>query len=193
MARTKEFEPEIALRRAIELFLRQGYEATSMSELVEHLGVSRASLYATFGNKEELYRKALDLFQRSNPVDVAEILSRPGPVLDCVRELVDRYAEQAKRVGGSGACLVVDAAIERMSVDAAVSRQVESGWEFLESSLRMALRRAQAQGELSGDADPGELASFILVMLQGIRIFARSDTGAARIEAAVEQTIAALK
>jgi len=55
VARTKEFDPEAALQAALELFWRRGYEATSMSDLVDHLGIGRASLYATFGNKHELY------------------------------------------------------------------------------------------------------------------------------------------
>ncbi len=62
MARTKEFDPDVALRKVLDLFWRRGYEATSMADLVEHLGVARASIYATFGGKRELYLKALDRY-----------------------------------------------------------------------------------------------------------------------------------
>ncbi|MFE5588533.1 helix-turn-helix domain-containing protein, partial [Kitasatospora sp. NPDC056531] len=59
MARTKEFDPDAALQAALELFWRRGYEATSMADLVEGLGIARASIYATFGSKRELYLRAL--------------------------------------------------------------------------------------------------------------------------------------
>jgi TetR/AcrR family transcriptional repressor of nem operon len=79
MARTKEFDPEAALRAALELFWRRGYEATSMSDLVEHLGIGRASIYATFGNKHDLYLKALESYDRSGLTPMVRELSQPGP------------------------------------------------------------------------------------------------------------------
>lgn len=85
MARTKEFDPDAALRAALELFWRRGYEATSMSDLVEHLGVGRASIYATFGNKRELYLKALARYEQGLLPDLLADLSRPGPALPGVR------------------------------------------------------------------------------------------------------------
>ncbi len=111
MARTKEFDPEAALRAALELFWRRGYEATSMSDLVEHLGVGRASIYATFGNKHDLYMKALESYDRAGLTPMVRELSQPGPALPPVRAIVRRYAaeaadEQLRSLG----CLVTNAA-----------------------------------------------------------------------------------
>ena len=94
MARTKEFDPDAALRAALELFWERGYEATSMADLVERLGIGRASLYATFGGKHELYLKALNLYLRTQDPDPVELLSRPGPVLPAVRALLEKYVEE---------------------------------------------------------------------------------------------------
>lgn len=192
MARTKEFDPDTALRSAMELFLRQGYEATSVSDLVETLGVSRASLYATFGPKDELYRKALDLYNRSQPIRFADTLSRPGPVLPLIQEVVEQFAAQAKLPDKSGACMIVNAAVERMAADDAVARQVESSWDHLETTLFMALCRAKAQGELPAAADPRAQARFVLVMLQGIRVLAGSAASTERIDDAARHTVTAL-
>lgn len=193
MARTKEFDPEVKLHAAMELFLRQGYEATSVADLVEHLGLSRASLYATFGHKDELYRKALDRYNRSQPIQFDEVLAGPGPVLPLVAEVVNRFAAAAKQPDGSGGCLVVNAAVERMAADDAVARQVESSWDFLETALYLALSRAKAAGELAATADPRSQARFVLVMLQGIRVLSRSRAAAERIDDAARHTIAALR
>ncbi|MFE0778507.1 TetR/AcrR family transcriptional regulator, partial [Streptomyces sp. NPDC058861] len=99
MARTKEFDPDAALRAALELFWARGYEATTMADLVEHLGVGRASLYATFGNKHELYLKALDRYTEANDPRLVEELSAPGPALPAVRALVRRFAAEAATDG----------------------------------------------------------------------------------------------
>ncbi len=78
MARTKEFDPDAALQSALELFWRRGYEATSVADLVEHLGIGRASIYATFGNKHELYLKALDRYAEGRDAVLLAELSQPG-------------------------------------------------------------------------------------------------------------------
>src|SRR3954464_14608505 len=113
MARTKEFDPEAALQSALELFWQRGFEATSMSDLVEHLGIGRASLYATFGTKHELYLKALDRYvETRDPLLLAE-LSQPGPALPAVRAVVRRFAAEAssneERLNG---CFVTNTAAE---------------------------------------------------------------------------------
>ncbi|CAM5304009.1 hypothetical protein SVIOM74S_00836 [Streptomyces violarus] len=95
MARTKEFDPDAALQSALELFWRRGYEATSMSDLVEHLGIGRASIYATFGSKHELYLKALDRYAETRDPSLLAELSQPGPALPAVRAVVRRFAAEA--------------------------------------------------------------------------------------------------
>ncbi len=85
MARSKEFDPDVVLGRALELFWQRGYEATSMADLVEHLGIGRASIYATFGSKHDLYLKALERYVRTRDPDLVESLSQPGPALPAVR------------------------------------------------------------------------------------------------------------
>lgn len=94
MARTKEFDPDAALDAAVELFWRKGHEAASMSDLVEHLGIGRASLYATFGSKHELYVRALQRYIQTRDPSPIEVLSQPGPVLPAVRALVRQYAHE---------------------------------------------------------------------------------------------------
>ncbi|KPC94747.1 TetR family transcriptional regulator, partial [Streptomyces sp. NRRL F-6602] len=127
MARTKEFDPDAALQSALELFWRQGYEATSMADLVGHLGIGRASIYATFGNKHELYLKALDRYNENRDPGLLGELSRPGPALPAVRAVVRRFAAEA----GSGehradGCFATTTAAELGTGDPAAARRVEA-------------------------------------------------------------------
>ncbi|WP_217554129.1 TetR/AcrR family transcriptional regulator [Streptomyces sp. GbtcB6] len=190
MARTKEFDPDAALLSAMELFWRRGYEATSMADLVEHLGIGRASLYATFGSKHDLYLKALDRYRQDRLPPLLRALTRPGPVLPAVRALVRQYAGESAaddlRLRG---CLVTNTAAELAPHDPAAARIVERDWDRVETVLHTALDRARAQGELPADRDPLALARTLLVLLQGLRLVGKASTDPARVRDAAEQAL----
>ncbi|MGW0942544.1 TetR/AcrR family transcriptional regulator [Streptomyces sp. NPDC002623] len=193
MARTKEFDPDAALQSALELFWRCGYEATSVADLVEHLGIGRASIYATFGSKHELYLKAMDRYaEMRDPFLLAE-LSQPGPALPAVRAVVRRFAaEAASPEGRLNGCFVTNTAAELAPHDPAAARRVEISWEHLETLLHSSLVRARAQGELPEDRDPRALARMLLVLLQGVRIVGKASGDSARVRDAAEQALALL-
>ena len=193
MARTKEFDPDAALQSALELFWRRGYEATSMADLVEHLGIGRASIYATFGNKHELYLKALDRYGESRDARMLRELSQAGPALPVVRALVRRFATEAAddscRLTG---CLVTNTAAELAPHDTAAARRVELSWDHLETLMHSALVRAQAQGELAEGRDPRALARMLLVLMQGLRVVGKASGNPARVRDAAEQALGLL-
>ncbi|MFD7412384.1 TetR/AcrR family transcriptional regulator [Kitasatospora purpeofusca] len=195
MARTKEFDPDAVLQSALELFWRRGYEATSMAELVEHLGIARASVYATFGSKRELYLRALERYgQQQQPVLLAE-LSQPGPVLPAVRALVRRFAAESAADGEGGphrGCFVTNTAVELAPHDEGAARRVESNLLHLETVLAAALVRARAQGELPEERDPQALARMLLVLFQGMRVIGKAGEGSARLRDAADQALTLL-
>ncbi|WP_406106865.1 TetR/AcrR family transcriptional regulator [Streptomyces sp. NBC_01003] len=193
MARTKEFDPDAALQSALELFWRRGYEATSMADLVAHLGIGRASIYATFGNKHELYLKAMDRYAESADAVILADLSAGGPALPAVRGLVRRFAAEAtadeRRLTG---CFVTNTATELAPHDTAAARRVERSWEHIETLLHATLTRARAQGELPADRDPRALARLLLVLMQGMRVVGKASPDPARVRDAAEQALGLL-
>ncbi|WP_380283163.1 TetR/AcrR family transcriptional regulator [Kitasatospora purpeofusca] len=195
MARTKEFDPDAALQSALELFWRRGYEATSMADLVEHLGIARASVYATFGSKRELYLRALERYGcQQQPVLLAE-LSQPGPVLPAVRALVLRFARESAADGEGGlrrGCFVTNTAVELAPHDPDAARRVEANLAHLETVLTAALVRARAQGELPEGRDPQALARMLVVLFQGMRVIGKAGDGSARLRDAADQALALL-
>lgn len=193
MARTKEFDPDAALQSALELFWERGYEATSMADLVEHLGVGRASIYATFGNKHELYLKALDRYNDRRDSDLLDELSQPGPALPAVRAVVRRFAAEAGAgEQGRRGCFVTNTAAELGARDAAAARRVGASWAHVETLLHSALVRARAQGELPADRDPRALARMLLVLMQGLRVVGKASDEPALARDAAEQALALL-
>ncbi|MEU7412961.1 TetR family transcriptional regulator [Streptomyces sp. NPDC042638] len=193
MARTKEFDPDTALQSALELFWRRGYEATSVADLVEHLGIGKASLYATFGSKHELYLRALDRYGQARNPRLTRELSGPGPVLPAVRGLVRRFAAEATaEPTRERGCLVTNTAVELAPHDRDAARRVEHDWDTLETLLHAALVRARAQGELAPDREPAPLARMLLVLLQGVRVVGKASADPARVRDAAEQALALL-
>jgi TetR/AcrR family transcriptional repressor of nem operon len=189
VVRTKEFDPDAVLASALELFWARGYGATSTADLVEHLGIGRASLYATFGSKHDLYLQALRRYvETKGPVELSQ-LSQPGPVLPTVRALVERYAQEASRDEGRRGCFVVNAATERLPDDVETARLVETSWDELETALHSALVRAQAQGELSPERDSRAVARFLLIVLQGLRVLGKGQHGSRRLREGVDEAL----
>lgn len=191
MARSKEFDPEVALDKALELFWERGYEATSMADLVAHLGIARASIYGTFGGKRELYLKALERYLARH--DVVGPLSQPGPVLPALRAFLDAYVAECLADESRRGCMVVNTAVEFASRDAAVTAKVAASWAGLETAMAAALVRARAQGEIPEGKDPYALARFLLVLLQGVRVLGRADPDPRRLRDAVDQAMVAVQ
>ncbi|WP_329387931.1 TetR/AcrR family transcriptional regulator [Streptomyces sp. NBC_01716] len=193
MARTKEFDPDAALQLALELFWRRGYEATSMADLVEHLGIGRASIYATFGNKHELYLKALDRYSESRDPSLLDALSKPGPALPAVRAMVRGFAAEAgTEPGREKGCFVTNTAAELGPHDREAARRVELSWRHIETLMHAALVRARNQHELPADRDPRALARMLLVLMQGLRVVGKTSGDPARVRDAAEQALALL-
>ena len=188
MPRPREFDPDIVLQRAMDLFWDKGYRATSMEDLVDHLGIGRASLYATFGSKHDLFLKALDRYINARVTSLTEVLSQPGPALPAVRTVVQLFLKRASDLDRPG-CMVANTATELASSDQQAGRAVQRSWMALESTLASTLSRARAQGELGQDTDPHALASFLLVFIQGMLVVGKGDPDARRLQAAAQQAL----
>ncbi|MBB5936567.1 TetR/AcrR family transcriptional regulator [Streptomyces zagrosensis] len=191
MGRTKEFDPDAALRAAMDLFWRKGYEATSMQDLVEHLGLGRGSIYGTFGGKRELYLKAMDRYGEDAREAIVGRLSGAGSGLAAVRDMVRYYAESALKDADHKGCLMTNTAVE-LPADQGASRRVAASLETLETAIMGALVRARAEGELAQDKDPASLARFLVTLLQGIRVVGKTPVRQRFLDDTVERALTLL-
>lgn len=175
MARTKQFEPDLALDRAMDLFWRQGYEATSVQDLVDHLAVSRSSLYDTFGGKEQLFQQALANYCRREAGPRHELLSGPGSALDALRALLVGLARAPEAHPDRRGCMVVNAAMERIPADARTTAAVGAQLARFEEALYAVVRRGQQAGEVASERDPRSLARFLVTVVQGMRVVEKAS------------------
>jgi TetR/AcrR family transcriptional regulator, transcriptional repressor for nem operon len=172
MARPKEFDPERALRKAMNLFWRLGYENTSLEALMKEMGIAKQSLYDTFGDKRALYLKAMAYYRDQTNGQMKKMLNEIPSVKDGFAKLLYGLAKETREQHERG-CLLLSANLQRDPKDAVVRDLLRDNQARVEAIFHQALARAQKQKELSFKEDPAALARFFVVTIQGMRAMAR--------------------
>jgi TetR/AcrR family transcriptional regulator, transcriptional repressor for nem operon len=191
VARTKEFEPLVALDAAMELFWRKGYEAASMRELLDVMGIGRGSFYDTFGDKHALFLSALDRFQEVRTSWVEEVLIGEG--LDGIEEVFRRSLDGLFQFRPRRGCLLANSAVELAPHDPDVAARISSYIGRTEDAFYGALERARNRGEIPSDSDPRALARFLVNTLHGLRVLARAGADRETLEDTVHIALGALR
>lgn len=192
MSGPKRYDRSELLDRAIELFRRQGFTATSTAELVAELGVNRKSMYAEFGSKQGLFEAALERYSRRHLSRVLAPLEAPDAGADAIRSSFADYASAIEgRFRGRG-CLMCNTAVERAALDPASGRYVAAYLERLGNAFRHALGNARRAGEIAADADLDELAAFFTMALIGVAACIRAEAPPAQVHAAARVAAATL-
>lgn len=173
MARQKEFDQNKALDKAMTLFWQKGYEATSIQDLVEHMGIGRRSLYDTFKSKHDLFITALD---RYRDLANASILISDEPLISpkaAIKGILEGIVAEAVADRNRKGCFVVNSAVELAGQDDAVAIRSREGFKDLEFIFHNLLDQAQQSNELSPDHDNQALAQFLTNAVFGIRVMSK--------------------
>jgi TetR/AcrR family transcriptional repressor of nem operon len=173
MARPREFDEEAVLLLAVERFWAHGYEATSIRDLAEVMGLTSASIYNTFGDKRSLYRRALDFYvdhSFGDRVGRFEGNLSPRQAIEAFfNEIVARSLEDTKRKG----CMLVNSALEVAPHDPEFQRVVAGVLVQVEAFFRRCVEAGQRDGTISKGQSADDMARMLLGMLLGIRVLAR--------------------
>jgi AcrR family transcriptional regulator len=185
LGRPRSFETGKALDAAMKVFWCKGYEGASLSDLTRAMGINRPSLYAAFGDKEALFRKALDRYDSGPAAYVREALNQPT-----ARAAVERLMEGAAELGTASSnprgCLFVQAALACGDGAKAVRNDLILRRDAGEKAVRLRLKRAQAEGDLTRDANPADLARYVVTVIQGIAVQAASGAARPELRRAIE-------
>lgn len=177
--RPRAFDIDTALEKALQVFWRKGYEGTSLTDLTEAMGINRPSLYAAFGNKESLFKKALERYGEGPASYVHEAMKEPTARATVERLIYGAIELQTDPANPCG-CLLVQAALTCGEEADPVRQELITRRCGGEALLRQRLERAIAQGELPADTCPADLARFVTTIVQGISV--QSTSGASREE-----------
>jgi TetR/AcrR family transcriptional repressor of nem operon len=192
MARTKAFDPASALHEAMLLFWSQGYESTSVQDLVEALGIGRGSLYDTFGDKHALFLAALDRYSEQTFATLLPPLQSEGSARDALHQVFERVLDLATAPSHPPGCLMTNTLAELGLRDTDVAQRLLSNYRQLEDAIVGVLRRGQERGEISSRHAAPALARFLLTTMQGLRVLAKARPDRALLEEAVAVALTAL-
>lgn len=192
MARTKDFDENEVLTKAIQIFWHKGYNGTSMQNLVDGLGISRSSLYDTYTDKHTLFLKALESYQNSGAGKIQEIIDNSGSAKETIKKLLEFTTNELLCDKQQKGCFLVNAEVEVAPHDAEVNNLVCKNDQQMEEVFFQTIKKGQDSGELKNEQDARALARFIFNAVKGIRVTAKSTTDKSVFDDIIKLTVSAL-
>jgi TetR/AcrR family transcriptional repressor of nem operon len=174
MARTKDFDESEVLNKAMNIFWLKGYNATSMQDLIDGLGISRSSLYDTYQDKHTLYLKALQSYQCANSGNFTEIINGSLPAKETVKRLLLYVVDNLLNDESKKGCFMVNAEVEVGLHDKEVSNMIQKNDQYVEDAFYAVIKKGQDSGEITNPQDARALARFIFNTIKGIQVTAKS-------------------
>lgn len=193
MARSKEFDREVVLRKAVTVFRERGFEGTSIQVLVDQMGIHRASLYDTYGSKEHLFREALAEYEALVRARYAPILESTERAFTVIRRFFDEAVQELTQTeAGHASCLMLKSALSVARNLPDVPKQVQRYYDWFGDHFERLITRARAEGDVRSAATDPELGSFLRQTLLGAIAAAAVDGDSGQIRGHVERSLSLL-
>jgi len=189
--RPRTFDPDTALRKALDVFWERGYEGTSLNDLAQAMGIASASIYACFGSKEDLFRKVMALYGTTSGEPPRRALREQPTARAAIHAMLRATADEITRPDTPHYCMLILAA-PTGAVENHTVREFLAGIRrdmFTENRDRLA--RGVADGDLTASADLDAIARYYTTVVQGLSIQARDGASRADLEAVITCAMAA--
>lgn len=177
--RPRSFDADKALDKALRVFWEKGYEGASLTELTKAMGINRPSMYAAFGDKEQLFRKALDRYLQGPAAYAYEALKEPS-ARKAIEKLLLGAVEGLSNPKNPKGCLLVQGALACGDESKSIRDELILRRAAAEAEIAKRLKRAKTEGELPEGVNPNDLARFYVTVMRGLGI--EAATGATRSE-----------
>lgn len=188
MGRPREFDVDKALDVALHLFWRKGYEGTSITDLTEAIGITKPSLYAAFGNKEELFRKALDRYVDGPGGYVQTALTKPT-AREVVSLLLYGAADAVTNPENPPGCLAVQGALCCGDTAETIKQELVTRRTRGEEDLRKRFQHAIDEGDLPPSSDAADLARYVSAVIQGMAVQAAGGASRDQLRKVVDMAL----
>jgi len=192
MPRPKEFNPDDAIEKAMQVFWHKGYEATSIEDLLEAMNLNRGSLYGTFGDKRQLFLKVVERYCITFVGSKFSLLDQPGPALPTIRRFIHGMIEGALADPQRRGCLIANTVMELAPHEKEVAGTLRQALKMAEDTFFKVLSRAKQQGELNSENDPRALARFLTTMMQGTIVMIKAGTAVDAVNQTAETALSIL-
>ncbi len=192
MSRPKAFDVDKALDRAMQAFWSKGYEATSMSDLTAAMGLSKSSLYETFGSKHDLFLAAIDRYTRTVASQITGATQIKAPARKIIRALFERAVVRLTEPESRRGCFLNNTAVELGARDDAAAAKVTAGLAVMEKTFLELVERGQREGSVSVRHDAKALARFLTASLNGIMVMGKANPNPVALHDMADVAVAAL-
>lgn len=192
MARTKNFNKEEILDKAVELFWTKGYNATSANDLVENLGLSRSSLYDTYGDKRTLFVTALKRYRSEIVNKMLLLVENSTDIKKTIKEIFGLAIEQDIHSKISKGCFMVNSAIELSTSDEEIAAIVLANQNDIVAAFEIAISKGQNLGQITANFNANHLANFLYNSISGIRVAIKYNKNLDTINDVVKVNLAIL-
>ncbi|MEM9833775.1 MAG: TetR/AcrR family transcriptional regulator [Bacteroidota bacterium] len=186
MARPRNFDEDQVLDHALEVFWEKGYHATSYEDLVSRMGINRASMYNTFGDKHQLYTQALQRYREKSHAQFDRWRTSTQNIQETIRMILNEAVQESISDPQRKGCMVVNTATELGPSDSEIAEIIRQNQQQVESVLKELFVQAQQRGELSTDLKPEALARFYYNTFSGLRVMARANPDATTYQDVVD-------
>ncbi len=193
MPRRKQFDPALALRQAMELFWERGYEATSIQDLLDRMGINRFSLYDTYGGKRELFDAVMARYLKEEAGPAIQTLATGREGLSDVRRYFHTLLTRITGPGGWWGCLMVNTAVELAPRDRGAADRFKTYLEGMEEGFYQALVRARKAGEVASVVPARQLARFLAGVVLSLNVLARTRAPGPELRRQVEMALSVME
>ncbi|WP_322759915.1 TetR/AcrR family transcriptional regulator [Frankia sp. Cr2] len=192
MGRPKQFDPDAAVDRAMDVFWRKGYAGTTPQDLVDELGIGKGSLYATFDSKRALFDRALERYREQQADTLARIIDQPGPVKPRLRAALQFIVEANAADPDRRGCLAVNTAAELGGADPKATLDVRHMFERTQGALEAVITEGQRTGEIRSDIPGAALSAYLFTTVVGLQLLVKTVRDPLDLTQVVEAAIRSL-
>lgn len=191
IGRPLEFDPDTALSAAMETFCRQGYEATSVQDLLAAMGLSKSSLYQSFGDKQALYTACLERYCGQFMDGFKQALAESGSAFAAIERVLMAVAEEAAEPDPRG-CLLHNSINEFGRRDDALAGDIATRLHLVRARMAETVRQAQLEHNIDPARSPEDLADFLIAGISGLRSMVKAGMDVERTRRIATHLLASL-
>ena len=193
IGRPLQYDPDTVLEAAMQLFWRQGYEATSTQVLMQAMRLSKSSLYQAFGSKYKLFLRCIERYHAQMMAEMGERLQATDSGAQFVTETLLKVINEVNELANPKGCLMTNTANEFAQSDSQIALRVSSGLAGYRDMFRQAVIKGQADGSIRSDINSDQLATYLVTSMSGLRTMVKAGIDTATLEQTVNIITAALK
>ena len=192
MPRVKLFDQQEVLTKAMNLFWKQGYSATSVQDLVSHLGINRASLYDTFGDKEKLFLKAFQNYRKTNTEGIIQFLESQDNVKEGFRQLFEMAIEDSVNDQEKKGCFVVNTTTELIPCDKKIFEIIQENRKTFEAIFLNYLKSGEVKGQFKKGKDLPAIATLLFTLYNGLKVVSKVNSNKKELSNSINQVLSLL-